>query len=70
MRNISDKFVEQIKTHFIYSMIFTENRAVYEIIWKNMVEPERSQMTIWRMRFACWITKATYAHLEYVADIY
>jgi hypothetical protein len=23
-------------------------------------------MTIWRMRFACWITKATNTHSEYV----
>ena len=26
---------------------FTENRAIYEIMWKNMVEPERLQMTIY-----------------------
>ena len=35
-----------------------ENRAVYEIMWKNMVGPDRPQMTIWRMRIACWIAKA------------
>ena len=35
-----------------------ENRTVYEIFWKNMVEPDGPQMTIWRMRCACWITKA------------
>ena len=29
------------------------------IMWKNIVEPDRPQMTIWRMRFACWIPKAT-----------
>jgi len=23
---------------------FSENRAVYEITWKNIVQPERSQM--------------------------
>ena len=27
-------------------------------MWKNLVEPDRSQMTIRRMRIACWITKA------------
>ena len=27
------------------------------------------QMTIWRMRFACWIPKATNAHTEYVMHI-
>ena len=26
--------------------IFSENRAVYEIMCKNVVEPERPQMTI------------------------
>jgi hypothetical protein len=31
-----------------------------------MVEPDRPQMTIRYMRFACWITKATDTHSEYV----
>ena len=34
-----------------------ENRGVYEIMSKNNVEPDRPQMTIWRI--ACWISKAT-----------
>ena len=25
---------------------FRENRAVYEIVWENIVEPDRPQMTI------------------------
>jgi len=29
---------------------------------KNTVEPGRPHMTTWRMRFACWITKATNTH--------
>jgi hypothetical protein len=33
---------------------------------KNVVEPDRSQMTIWRTRFACWINKATGTHSVYV----
>jgi len=41
-----------------------ENRVFYEIIWKNVVEPERPQMTIWRMRIACWITKDTNTHTQ------
>jgi hypothetical protein len=47
-------------THFILNIFFFENRAVYEIMWKN-VEWDRPQM-IWRMRIACWIPKATNAH--------
>ena len=28
-------------------------------MWKYILGPGRTQMTIWRMRIACWITKAT-----------
>ena len=35
-------------------------------MWKNTVEPHRSQTTIWHTRIACWITKATNTHSEYV----
>jgi hypothetical protein len=33
---------------------------------KKIVEPNRPQMTIWRMRFACWIAKATDTPSGYV----
>jgi hypothetical protein len=36
---------------------------------KNAVERSRPEMTIWRMRIACWITKATYTHWECVMFI-
>jgi len=32
----------------------------------NIVERGRPQMTIWRMRIACWLHKATNTHSEYV----
>ena len=28
-------------THFVFSNFFSENRSVFEIMWKNIVEPER-----------------------------
>ena len=31
-----------------------------------MVQRKKPQITIWRMRMACWITKATNTHSEYV----
>ena len=37
------------KTHILYSVTSFENRAVCEIVGKNIVEPDRPQMTIW-----CW----------------
>ena len=43
-----------------------ENRVVYEIMWKNMVERGGPQMKIWRMHLACWIPKATYTHTRCV----
>jgi len=57
----------KIKTHILYSItVFNENRAVCEIMWKNTLKPDRPQMTIWRMRIACWVPKATDTHLQYV----
>jgi hypothetical protein len=36
------KFVQKIKTHIVCSVTFVpQNRAVYEIMWKNTVEPEK-----------------------------
>jgi len=69
VRNVSDKScTENQNTHFVFSNFFIsfENRAVYEIMWKNIVERGRSQMTIQRMRVACWIPNATNTHSEYV----
>jgi len=38
--------VEEIKTHILWSITSSENRVVYEVIWKNMVDPDRPQTTI------------------------
>jgi len=35
-------------------------------MWNNIVEPDRIQVTIWLMRIACWITKTTNKHSNYV----
>jgi len=61
IRKVWAKVVEKIKTHILCSVTSCslENRAVYEIMWKNIVQPDRPQMAIWRMRIACWITEAT-----------
>jgi len=46
----------------MFNNFFFENRTVYKIMWKNFVERGRPQMTIWRMRIACWVPKATTTH--------
>ena len=35
-------------------------------MWENTAQPDRPQMTIWRMSIACWIPKATDTHSVYV----
>ena len=35
-------------------------------MWENILDPGRPQMTICRMRIACWIPKATNTHSKYV----
>ena len=55
-----------MKTHILYSITFSENRTVYEIMSKTVVGERGAthDVTIWRIRVACWISKAicTYAH--------
>jgi len=46
----------------VFNNFFPENRAVYEIMCKNIAELRRPQMTIWRMRISWWKTKATHTH--------
>jgi hypothetical protein len=59
--------VKKTKTRILCSVtLFPENHSFNEIMWKNTVEPDRPHMTIWRMRFAWWITKATDTQSEYV----
>ena len=60
-------FVEKNETRVLYSTtFFSENRAIYEMMWKNTAESDRPQIAIWRMRIACWIPKATNTFSEYV----
>ena len=47
MRNISHKICrKKIKLHILRSSKFFRNRVVYEIMSKNMVQLDRSQMTM------------------------
>ena len=42
--------------------LFFEIHALFEIMWENFVGSDRPQPTMWRMRIACWIPKATNTH--------
>ena len=48
MRNVSDKIVEKIKTETSrLKTFFSENRSFFEIMWKNMVGPDKPQVTLY-----------------------
>ena len=66
MRNVPGKSCrENQNTNFTVNT-FSENRAVYGIMFKNILEPDKPQMTIERMRITCWIPKITDISSEYV----
>ena len=49
----------------MFSLFFFENRAVYELMWRKIVEPEKPQMTIWRMGIiSLCIPKTTKTHFR------
>jgi len=39
-------------------------------MWKNVVEQDKPQMTIWCMRIACWIPKTTNTFISTVYTLY
>jgi len=59
-----ENIVKKIKTHLLFAVtiLFLRNYAIAEIMWKNIVEPDRSQMTRWSMCIACWGTEASSAY--------
>jgi hypothetical protein len=47
MRNVSDHSCRGSQnTQFMFKNFFAENRAIYQMMWKNTVQPDRPQMTI------------------------
>jgi hypothetical protein len=59
------KVAEKIKTHiFVFSnFFFRKSCRLWDNVEKNTVQPDTPHDNIIRrMRFACWITKATDTH--------
>ena len=62
--------VEKIETHSLSSVIFFIRKlAGYEIMWENMVQPDKPQMTVFGMHFPSWVRKATNTHSKYIIII-
>ena len=69
--NVSDKHcAENRSAHFILvTFFFFEKHAGYEIMWRNLEQPDRSQMTIWRTRITFREPKG-YKHALGICNIY
>jgi len=63
-RGITQKKKIQQNAHLIFKTLIPENHALYEIMRENIVQPDRTQMTVRRMRNARCIHKATNTHAE------
>ena len=47
IRIVSDKSCrENQNTYFVFNNFYLESRVVYEVMWKNVVEPGSTQMII------------------------
>ena len=67
--NVSDKSCRgNLNTHFVFTNFISENLAVHEVMWQNMVAARQvsGYNMIWRVRNACWITHDTDTHSECV----
>jgi len=60
------KFGEKFKTHILCSVPTPKKVPLMRQCEKNIVNPDRSQMTVWLVHIVCWITKAANTHSEYV----
>jgi len=52
------------------NIFFRYNLAVGEMVWKNVVEPERPKMTIWRIHISRWVPKATNDKFDVILTVH
>jgi len=46
MRNISEKICKENQNKFYIQQLFPQNCVIYEKTWKNLVQPDRPQMSM------------------------
>jgi len=46
VRNVAEKSFKKIKTHIMCSINISKNCAIHELMWKNMVYPDKPRMSI------------------------
>ena len=66
MKNFSNKISrENQNTHFMFNNLFI-TRYFWDTMCENIAERGRPHTTIWRIRSALWIPRATDTNSEYV----
>jgi hypothetical protein len=71
LRNVLDKFVKKITTRILFSVTFSRRSCC---LWDNVEKYDTAREAtgdniIRLVPFACWITKATDTHSEYVTFV-
>jgi hypothetical protein len=66
MKYVSDERCRDNRITPLMFENFSEDCAVSEMMWKESVRSDRLQMIILSIHVACWISKATDSHSEYV----
>jgi hypothetical protein len=56
----------KLKRVFYFQKLYFEHFSVYEIMWENVIEPERLRMILWRMRISRCEVKTAKTQSEYV----
>jgi hypothetical protein len=46
----------------VLNNFFLENHVIWNILWKNVVQPGSPQMTTWCVRFGCWVAVQEWRH--------
>jgi len=68
VRNVSDKrYEENQNTFYVQYHFFSDNHAVYEIMWKNIVEPGGPQIAICNICGFSTATMVARTHLNLLA---
>jgi len=64
------KVVEKLDTHILHSITFSQNCAVYELMWKNMVQPDKPDHNIIWCMYAARLDVWGYRHKLRICNTY
>ena len=69
MRNIPDKSCRKIKTRILRSLTLFEKCAAYELMWKNVAQPEKTDDNMVHVQFMLGTQRYKHTLLGYVTTL-